>query len=186
MPFCVIPPMNLSKWGAHLHGSQALVLIQKKTLSRREERQCILQNPSSLLLGRDISILCFQETLADGVSCQVLQWTSARSGHSWLPQGCKKWDRNGERSEGRKIFKVFICVVSQAQLTMLHAVQADTSKALQNCLLYSITWELAKDDVQLLALNIFYSRKCVYASKEQPLPRKTKYQTINKISHNPL
>lgn len=40
-----------------------------------------LQNPSSLLLGRDISIVCFQETSVEGVCYQVTQRTLAKPGH---------------------------------------------------------------------------------------------------------
>lgn len=36
------------------------------------------------------------------------------------------------------------------QLTVWHPVQVDTSETLQNSLLYSVTWVLAKDNVQLL------------------------------------
>lgn len=176
MPFCVIALTALSKWCAHLHGSHRTTLVKKKMLSRREERQWIYK--IHLLLGRDISILCFQETSVDGVCYQVLQWILAKPGHSWLPQRMLKLRQGWWGKWGAENPLGFCwCGV----LNPVNHAACCSSKALSAKLL-----RVSKEWCPTISFKHFYCRKCVYASKEQLLPRKTKYQTINEISHNTL
>jgi len=144
-------------------GSQGLTLMQKESSGRREERQWFLWQAASASERHSSSLLF--ETLAGPTVTYLRQDTHKYHEDAELGMGV------GREAQEKTLWAP-LCVVPWAQITVLHAVQTPAQS--YKIHYYILRWVLAKDDIQLLfCFKHFFSRKCVYASKQQPLPRKT-------------